>query len=238
MKKVLVVDNLKAFLTERERLLSNRNLTVFTAASGEEALAVHKAEKVDLVITALDMPGMRGDALCSLIRRDAGLKNVSVLIICNNSKSDLARCRNCGANAFITKPLDPLRFLDKVNSLVNIPGRTGMRVLIKVAVKGDLRSQPFFCSSVNISTSGILLETERAIEKGAAVNCSFFVPGSRSITVDCEVVRVVNFSPTLYHCGVKFLNLHPDHASAIEEFVRKKASSKRGIRADSGRRPT
>ena len=224
MKKVLIVENQKPLLEQEKSILSNRDLKIFTAASGEEAVAIHKTERVNLIITGLDMLGMRGDALCSAFRKDGDMKNVSVLIVCAGSRSDFERCQSCGANSYITKPLDPVKFLEKVGALIDVPKRTGIRVLIRVSVMGSINSESFFCTSVNISTSGILLECEKIIPKGAIVNCSFFVPGSERITVDCEVMRVTSVPPDLHHYGVKFLNLHQDHRTAVEAFVRRKTT--------------
>jgi CheY-like chemotaxis protein len=221
VKKILLVDHQKSYIEREASILRNRGLQILTATSAEEAVALHKTEKVHLIVTALDMPGTGGDALCSLIRKDRELKSVSVIIICENRKADLDRCVRSGANAFITKPFDPSAFLDKVSRLIEIPKRSGVRVLIKVAVKGNLKSASFFCSSVNISTSGILLETDRALSKGDLITCSFFIPGSDGIEVDCEVMRAVSMSPGVSHCGARFLGLHPHHESAIEAFVRK-----------------
>jgi CheY-like chemotaxis protein len=221
VKKILLVDNLRSFLEKEESILSSRGLKIFTAASGEEAVSIHRNEKVDLIVASLDMPGMGGDALCSLIRKDKEMRGVSVIIVCQNRKPDLDRCTHCGANSFITKPFDPSQFLDKISTLIEIPKRSGVRVLIKVSMKGKQQADSFFCTSVNISTSGILLETDRTLLKGDLITCSFFIPGSDSIAVECEVMRVDSISPEAFHCGVKFLGLSPDHKSAIEAFVRK-----------------
>ncbi|MCL4474609.1 MAG: response regulator [Nitrospirae bacterium] len=222
VKKVLIVESLKSLLEQEKNILSNRSLQIFTAASGEEALAIHKNEKVDLIVSRLDMPGTSGDSLCSLIRKDDTLKKVSFIMVCDNTKRDLERCQKCGANSYVTRPVDPEVFLEKVSQLIDILKRTGIRVLIKVSVKGDLGNQPFFCTSVNISASGILLEVDRAISRGAKITCSFFIPGSDSISVDGEIMRVVDIAPNTFHWGVKFLNLRKDHKTAIEAFVKKK----------------
>lgn len=148
VKKILLVDHLNASLERESRILRDRGLQIFTATSAEEAVALHKIEKVHLIVTALDMPGTGGDGLCSLIRKQRELKSVSVIIICENRKADLDRCACSSANAFITKPFDPDAFLDKVSRLIEIPTRSGVRVLIKVDVKANQRSASFFCSSV------------------------------------------------------------------------------------------
>ncbi|HAM50861.1 MAG TPA: hypothetical protein DCP92_09300 [Nitrospiraceae bacterium] len=224
MRKILIVNDPKSAV-EEESILGNKNLMIFIATSSEEALTIHKREKVDLVITDLDMPGMSGDTLCSLIRKDEVLGKVPVLIVCGNKKSDLERCTKCGTNSHITKPLDPVQFLEKVSQLIDVPKRSGVRVFTNISVKGTFENEKFFCTSVDISTSGILIESDRAISKGDTITCSFFIPGSSNrVVVDCVVMRVMNIASNVYHYGAKFLNLDPGNKSAINEFVRKKTS--------------
>ncbi len=223
MKKVLLVNGIRKVIEEEKRLLCDRELLVFTASSGEEALDVHRSEKVDLIITGLDLPGMSGETLCSVVRNDEDLRRVSILTVCNKRESDLERCASCGVNSYMTKPIDPGRFMEKVNWLLSIARRTGVRVLIKVSIKGALKYHAFFCTTLNISTTGMLIETDRIIAKGEMITCSFFIPGSDNIVVDCEVMRAVKTFSGMYQYGLKFLELSSAHQSAIRDFVRKKA---------------
>lgn len=222
MKRLLIVDGSESTVEEEKRILAGRGLEIFTAKSAEEALTVHQKEKVDLIIAGLDLRGMGGDELCSFIRNDDSIRKVSFIIVCKGRKAELERCTQCGANAYITKPFDPVIFLEKVSTLVDIPKRSAVRVLMKVTVKGNHGNIEFFCNSINISTSGILIETDKALSRGDIIACSFFVPGSQNITVDCEVVRIINMSPDARRYGVKFLNLSESHRLSIDEFVRRK----------------
>ncbi len=223
MKKVLLVDGLESAVEEMTRILAGRDLMIFTAASAEEALTVHERERVDLIVAELDSPVMGGDKLCSLIRNDRSLNKVSFVIVCDGGKSDLERCAGCGANAYIARPIDPALFVEKLGGLINVPRRSAIRVLLKVSVKGVHKDQGFFlCTSINISTSGILLETDKAISRGDMITCSFFVPGSQMINADCEVTRVAQPAPGVYQYGARFIELPADSRKSIEAFVKRK----------------
>lgn len=69
MKKILITDSLK-YLVSGENILSRANIQIFTAASSQEILSIHKSEKADLIIIDLDMPDMPGDKLCSMLRKE------------------------------------------------------------------------------------------------------------------------------------------------------------------------
>lgn len=222
MKKILLVADLNTLVDKEKNILSRTDFQIFTATSGDEALKIHKAEKMDLIVTNLDMPGMTGDNLCSLVRNDDTLKQVSVIIVCSSTSSDLARVRKCNANAYITKPIRPVQFLEKVSHLLEIPERQSYRVLLKVKIKGTAAENSFFCSSRNISTSGLLIETEKNLQKGDIISCSFFLPKSECIVTDAEVMRVVKNEDGSYQYGVRYLDMDAKHNSAIQAFIKTK----------------
>ena len=59
MKKILIVDDAQFMRKVTSSILSEKYETV-CAASGEEALALYQAERPDLVLSDLIMPGMTG----------------------------------------------------------------------------------------------------------------------------------------------------------------------------------
>ncbi len=223
MKKVLIVDDLRTFIDKEKGILDRSDIKIFTATSGAEALVVHKAEKVDLIIVDLDMPGMNGDKFCSIIRRDEALKQVSIIIACEGTESDIARIRQCKANSYITKPIRPVQFLESVGRFLDVPERKSYRVLLKARVEGKFDNEPFYCSSQNISVSGLLVETEKVLEKGDVLSCSFFLPGSECIVTDAEVMRSVRGAGNSVSYGVRFVNLRPAFKTAIETFIEKRS---------------
>ncbi len=218
MKKILIVDTLSALIEKRKSILSRSDFKILSAASGEEAVRLHREEKVDLILTELDMPVMSGDILCLRMRRDPNLKRVSVVIICSHSESDIRRCMACGANAYIRRPVNPQDLFQIVSALLDVPERLSMRLLIKVTVKGKFRGNSFFATSKNISASGMLIETDKSFEKGDLITCSFFL-GADQIESDGEVVRVAKKSPEHFNYGVKFTGMGTSSKTKIEQYV-------------------
>jgi len=204
-------------------MLARSDFRIFTATSGEEALTIHKREQVDLIIVDLDMSGISGDKLCSLIRNNPALKQVSVIIVCTGTASDLQRVSRCKANAHVTKPLRPMQFLEKVGQLLDVPERKSYRVLLKVTVDGEDGRESFFCSSQNISASGILIETDKVLAKGDRISCSFFLPRSEHVVASAEVMRIAPSSNGTYHYGIRYLDLDPAYRAAIEAFIASRA---------------
>ena len=67
--RILAVEDEPEVLDVLRAMLSSAGHTVFTAASGREALELFEHEPVDLVLTDLGMPGMTGLALATEIKR-------------------------------------------------------------------------------------------------------------------------------------------------------------------------
>lgn len=218
MKKILLVDDLRTIVEKEKSILSRADFALFTATSGREALEIHRKEKVDLIVTDLDMPGMGGDELCLQIRNDGDLKKVSIIIACTNRKEDLSRCQSCGANSYVTKPIEPQKFFEKVSQFLNVSERKSYRVLVKAKIEGRFMDVPFFCTSKDISTTGLMVECEKALSKGDIIACSFYLPDADHIVTNCEVVRSIpSGSQTAY--GLKFIGLSTANARAIEAFI-------------------
>ncbi|MEZ5914609.1 MAG: response regulator [Parvularculaceae bacterium] len=78
------------------------------AQSGEEALDILNAEKVDLVLLDVQMPGIDGCETARRVRASSSV-NADVAIIALTAgvvEGDKERCLDAGMNEFVAKPLD------------------------------------------------------------------------------------------------------------------------------------
>ncbi|MEJ2108444.1 MAG: response regulator [Acidobacteriota bacterium] len=103
--KVLLVDDEKNFtetLTERLQL---RDLEVFSASSGTEALALAEKHRFDAVILDLQMPGMDGiETLKRLLADDADQQ--VIVLTGHGTISKSVEALKAGAAEFFEKPID------------------------------------------------------------------------------------------------------------------------------------
>jgi CheY-like chemotaxis protein len=219
MRKIIIVNSIHAFLERDKSILNRVDFRIYTATSGEEALRIHREERANLIVADLDLPDMGGDALCALIREESVIRNVSIILVCQDIPEELERVSMCGANAWVTKPVRPELLIESVGQLLAVSLRKGYRVLLKAKVNGARENVPFFCTSHNISVSGILLETEKVLKPGDCITCAFFLPGSQQIEVDGEVVRLEEKPDGLHHYGIRFIDLAPAFREEIEKFI-------------------
>jgi len=236
MKKVLIGQDVHKTLRQKNSFLDRTDITIFTAASNDEALKIHHDERVHLIITELDMPGMSSEQLFSLIRKDAELRSVSVLMICPNTPAAIEQSSRCGANAVLLRPVNPAMLLAKAQQLLDIAWRETYRVLVSVEgnaiVQGNPLNTTFFCRSQNISTTGMLIETDKTLTQGDHVVCSFFLPDSIRIQATGEIMRILPQAAgsKAKQYGVKFSSLPSEARRALESFVDKKTQkTRRGV---------
>lgn len=226
MKKILLSQELKSFVHREKDIFNRSEFQVFIANSGEDIIKIHRDERVNLIILQLDIEGTSAEKICSLLRNDKELKQVSILIICNNEKTEIERVQKCSANAHLTRPVLQEQLSKSVGRLLSIPERQEYRVLLKVTVKSRIDSTPFFCSSTNISAAGMLIEAEKGLEKRDIISCAFFLPHSEQITTDAEIMRTMRAADKTYYYGIRYLNLSPRHRIEIEQFIKNRRTGK------------
>lgn len=226
MKKVIIAEDIWAILEKEQSFLNRSGIRIFPAASNEKALALHKAEKADLIIAKLNMQEMSGEMLCSLIRNDDELRNVSIIIVCSENDADLERCVRCRANAFISSPINSAVLLQEAHRLLHIAPRMSFRIPINVKLHGTSKEKPFTGYIENISTSGMLFRAAVILSEGDTIRCSFSLPDSTHITTTTEIVRVLlkETEHDTNRYGINFTDLSADTISAIEGLVKKRMS--------------
>jgi len=206
-------------ISGHDTIFQRSNIATFPARTSEEILDLHGVHKADIIITEEGLPQMGGIKLCSAIRSDARLKNVAVILICEGSESSLSSCRDAPANIVLPKPLDPPQLTWKVSELLLAPQRQDMRTLLHVSLKGSDKNSTFLGVSHNLSISGMLIETDRALKKGDRLACTFQL-GRREVAAELEVKRLVRLSSGRFHYGVRFVNLDIKYIILIEQFIK------------------
>ncbi len=102
---VLMVDDSPPARRFVHSCLSRLGVHVHEADDGDTALEFLRENKVDLVLTDLNMVRMNGDALCLKIRNELGLINLPVIFLsANEDKSTILALFKIGATDYLAKP--------------------------------------------------------------------------------------------------------------------------------------
>ena len=118
VKNILVVDDSP---TERffvVDLLTKAGYNVSTAENGEEGIAKAKAEKPDLILMDVVMPGLNGYQATRTLTRDEATKGIPV-IVCTSKGQETDKIWGLrqGAVDYLVKPLNPEELLQRVAAL-------------------------------------------------------------------------------------------------------------------------
>ena len=226
MKKAIIALDLMNLYRTKESLLDRTDINVLSAASNDAFLRIHGKEKVDLIVTRLDMPGtIKTEQLFKQIREKQELRNVSIIIICEDTAAQRERSNNCGANAVFTIPVDIDLLHAKSLQFLNVAPRQPYREMFQIFdIEGKFGGRALFGHGENISASGMLMKTEDIFAKGDRIHCTFFLPGGMRVRVRGEVVRDIRPPLATHSCryGIHFTDIDPQSRSAIETYVQRK----------------
>ena len=119
--RILVVDDIPQNVKLLTDLLTIKGYDVVTASNGEEALVRIKAEKPDLVLLDVMMPGISGYDVCRRIREDPETTLLPV-VLCTSLDPQQERINGiaAGADDFLGKPINQPELFARVASLLRI----------------------------------------------------------------------------------------------------------------------
>jgi diguanylate cyclase (GGDEF)-like protein len=105
-----------------DTILNNAGFVVTVAANGDEALERFRREFTPVVLMDWVMPELNGIDLCKALRHSATQGYVYIIFLtAKDSKADVVKALEAGADDYITKPFDRDELLARI--------KTGIRIL-------------------------------------------------------------------------------------------------------------
>jgi len=115
-KKILIVDDASSIRSLTKAILREAGFThVFDAPDGNEALALMRKVKINVVICDWNMPGMSGLELYKEVKSDAKLQAPPWIMLTSSSEGEKVKeAIQAGITSYIIKPYKPDNLLKQV----------------------------------------------------------------------------------------------------------------------------
>ncbi|MEQ8317141.1 MAG: response regulator [Phycisphaerales bacterium] len=118
---VLVVDDNAQNAELLEAYLDDLGITVQVAHDGQAALDVVAADAPDLILMDIMMPRMSGYQATERLKSDPATRDIPIIMVTALGEvGDVERAVDCGADDFLTKPVNKLELLTRVRSLLRV----------------------------------------------------------------------------------------------------------------------
>ena len=120
--RILVVDDVPRNVRLMELILKAEGYHVIAAYNGQNALEKVEAEKPDLVLLDVMMPGMDGYEVCRRLRKNKRTRALPVIMLTAYEKGldKKIEALDVGADDFIGKPFDRYEVMARVRSLLRV----------------------------------------------------------------------------------------------------------------------
>ncbi len=101
------------------RVLDTQGHTVVYAENGRHALDALPDAEPDLIISDIIMPEVDGFELCRRIKSDPSLLTIPIILVTAlDTKDDIIKGIDAGANEFLTKPIEPRELALRVRNAI------------------------------------------------------------------------------------------------------------------------
>ena len=217
---ILLVDHSRGALLFQETILRRRDMQIKTALAGSEGIARARDERPNLIIFGYDLFDMTAPEFCREIRSHDETRGISLLLVCDRSHTEHGDlCLSAGCNDVIFRPLQKPELDQKVERLTNIPVRRQLRTITKIEISLEKNGRFVLGRSVNISSTGILVEVDRMLPQDGPVRLHFYLPGDpRPLQILAEVLRA-EFAGSMSKYGMRFVDPTEDDRERIARYV-------------------
>jgi two-component system, cell cycle response regulator len=116
-RRLLIVEDSPTMRRVMRRFLSSTGYEIFEAGNGEEALAVARRERPDVIMLDRQIPVLDGYGVLAALRDDAELGDVPVVLVTSHGEpEDVAEGLRRGAHDYLRKPFEQPELVARVQA--------------------------------------------------------------------------------------------------------------------------
>ena len=118
-KKILLVEDNPVNRRLAEFLLRSQGYQVRSATTAQEAFDTIKAERPDLILMDVQLPGMDGLEATKKLKEEPTTRDIPVVAVTSYAmKGDREKALAAGCSGYITKPIDKDTFVQEVATVL------------------------------------------------------------------------------------------------------------------------
>ena len=119
-KRILVVEDDLAALELIEYALQIEGYETLSAINGEEGISQAREHTPDLIVLDVMLPGLDGFEVCRRLKAWRETTHLPILMLSAKAQgTDVEVGRQAGAEAYLTKPIEPSVLVEKIRSLMD-----------------------------------------------------------------------------------------------------------------------
>src|SRR5262245_4380338 len=123
--RILIADDNAPNVELLEAYLSDVECDTAVAVDGHDTLEKVASFKPDLILLDIMMPKLSGFEVCKKLKSDPATKGVMILMVTAlNELGDIERAVNAGTDDFLSKPVNKVELLKRVENMLRLKGVT------------------------------------------------------------------------------------------------------------------
>jgi len=177
----------------------------------------------DAIVAAFPLPDMQMQDFLDMARKEGSncRKAGIVLVTAPDSVEEAERFVGRGANRVLTPDMLVERLPHVLSRLCEVPPRVAVRGRLRLEVGLSPRVGHVMCHSENVSTSGMLIKSDRTYPIGTQLSFELTMPGDSTPVRGLAVVvrRTLDERETVAGFAVQFLSFHDDDKTRFHNLL-------------------
>ena len=118
-ERILLIEDEEDILDLVHYNLAKEGYRVTCAATGEDGLKAARAEKPDLILLDLMLPGIDGLEVCRVLKREEETRELPIIMLtAKGEESDIVTGLELGADDYVTKPFSPRVLISRARAVM------------------------------------------------------------------------------------------------------------------------
>jgi len=119
--KVLIADDNLTNVELLEAYLADTDCQIAVATDGRQTLDKVAEFQPDLILLDIMMPKLSGFEVCKTLKKDPRTRTIMILMVTAlNELGDIERAVACGCDDFLSKPINKLELLKRVENMLKL----------------------------------------------------------------------------------------------------------------------